>query len=345
MKDVAFRAEWKRVIVEEGKQTFLEGIHMQVLVAVKLDQKMKQHFESSYPEVTFHFSSSKEETEKMVKEAEVLVTGGNGADEASLRTADKLKWIMVISAGVDYLPLDTIAEKGIMLTNANGIHRIQMAEYAISSILAVARNERAFLKKQEQHVWDKNLMIDEITAKKLVVVGAGAIGQEVARLGKAFRMHTIGVSRSGSPKEHFDEMYKQTDIETVLPHADYLISILPSTKETKYFYKENHFDLMPKHGVFLNMGRGDAVATDVLLDALNKEKIKAVVLDVFEEEPLPEDHPFWDHERVILTPHMAGKTPYYTERAMDVFEKNLAVYTDEETEKQYINKIDLDRGY
>ncbi|MFP7171375.1 D-2-hydroxyacid dehydrogenase [Terribacillus sp. FSL K6-0262] len=318
---------------------------MQVLVAVKIDQRMKRHFETSYPDITFHFSSTKEETEERIKEAEILVTGGRGADEASLRKADKLKWIMVISAGVDNLPLELMAQKGIMLTNANGIHRIQMAEYAISSILAVARNERAFLKKQEEHVWDKDLMIDEITAKKLVVVGAGAIGQEVARLGKAFRMHTIGVSRSGSPKEYFDEVYKQKDIDIVLPHADYLISILPSTKETKYFYKENHFDLMPKHAVFLNMGRGDAVATEVLLDALDKEKIKAAVLDVFEEEPLPEDHPFWDHERVVLTPHMAGKSPHYIERAMDIFEKNLTVYTDESAEKQYINKIDLDRGY
>ncbi|MFP7494270.1 D-2-hydroxyacid dehydrogenase [Terribacillus saccharophilus] len=318
---------------------------MQVLVAVKLSEKLKRHFESSYPGVTFQFSSSKEETRELVKEAEVLVTDGHGADEASLQTAKKLKWIMVISAGVDYLPLQTIAEKGIMLTNANGIHRIQMAEYAISSILAVARKEREYLKKQEEHVWDKDLMIDEITAKKLVIVGAGAIGQEVARLGKAFRMHTIGVSRSGSAKEHFDETYKQTDIETVLPYADYLISILPSTRETKYFYKEKHFDLMPKHAVFLNMGRGDAVATEVLLGALNQGKIKAAVLDVFEEEPLPQNHPFWDHERVIVTPHMAGNTPYYTERAMEVFDKNLAVYTEETAEKQFIINIDLDRGY
>jgi phosphoglycerate dehydrogenase-like enzyme len=318
---------------------------MQVLVALKVDQQMKRHFETSYPSVTFHFSTEKDEVAELIKKAEILVTGGRGADEDSIRTADKLKWVHVISAGVDTLPLELMHEKGIMLTNANGIHRIQMAEYAISSILAVARKERDYLKKQEEHVWDKELKIDEITAKKLVVVGAGAIGQEVARLGKAFRMHTIGVSRSGSPKEHFDEVYKQTEIETVLPHADYLISILPSTKETKYFYKKEHFDQMPKHAVFLNMGRGDAVATDVLLEALNQGKIKAAVLDVFEEEPLPEDHPFWDHNRVILTPHMAGQSPHYMERAMDIFEQNLGLYTDDTAEKQYINKIDLNRGY
>jgi phosphoglycerate dehydrogenase-like enzyme len=318
---------------------------MQVLIALKADQQMKQHFESSFPGVTFHFSTEKEEVAEQIKKAEVLVTGGRGADEDSIRAADKLKWIHVISAGVDNLPLELMGEKGIMLTNANGIHRIQMAEYAISSILAVARKERDYLKKQEEHVWDTELKIDEITAKKLVVVGAGAIGQEVARLGKAFRMHTIGVSRSGSPKEHFDEVYKQTEIETVLPYADYLISILPSTKETKFFYKQEHFDQMPKHAVFLNMGRGDAVATDVLLEALNQDKIKAAVLDVFEEEPLPVDHPFWDHPRVILTPHMAGQSPHYMERAMNIFEQNLGLYTEDTKEKKYINKIDLNRGY
>ncbi|MFC2949606.1 D-2-hydroxyacid dehydrogenase [Virgibacillus sediminis] len=314
-----------------------------ILFSAKISQRHQERLKKDYPDLEIIFAEGAEDTYKYIEEADVLVTYGSELEEEMVERAEKLKWMMLLSAGVDKMPYEAVKKKGIPVTNARGIHKIQMSEYAISMLLQTYRGAKQLTKSEQEHHWDRSVKMQEMTARTLLIAGTGAIGQEVARLAKAFQMKTIGVSRSGRAREHFDETYENSRLEELLPDVDAVVSVLPSTKETQYFYTEKHFRLLPDHAVFLNMGRGDAVKEEDLLKAVRNEEIAHAVLDVFEEEPLPEDHPFWEEERVTITPHLAGLSPHYTTRALEIFEKNLQVYLDGIDD--FINLVDLDRGY
>ncbi|WP_067728790.1 D-2-hydroxyacid dehydrogenase [Oceanobacillus damuensis] len=314
-----------------------------ILFSAKISSKHQENLKGKFPDEEFVFSDSKDEKWEHLSKAEVFVTYGSDITEELIRKADRLKWIMVLSAGVDELPFQMLEEKDIVVTNVRGIHKIQMAEYAISMLLQVYRQEKLFMQSENEQKWDKSIRINEITEKTIVIAGTGAIGQEVARLAKAFRIKTIGISRSGNKVDYFDENYRNHEIKQVLPRADFLVSVLPSTPETKGFYTEEHFKSMPDHGVFLNMGRGDAVTSETIGKAIQTGEISHAILDVFEEEPLPEGHPFWKEEKITITPHISGLSPHYVSRAMEIFISNLEIYN--KGNNAFINKINLSRGY
>ncbi|QDP39428.1 D-2-hydroxyacid dehydrogenase [Radiobacillus deserti] len=316
---------------------------MNILSTAKLPEQIKEELLHTYPRMTFHFHSKMEEALPYLKDAEILLTYGEDLNEELIDQATALKWIMVLSAGMDEMPFPCIKERNILVTNSRGIHQIPMAEYAISMLLQVNRQAKTLIENQRNHVWDRRVNMTEISGSTMTIVGSGAIGQELARLAKAFRMKTIGISRSGQAKEYFDEVYPSTEIHKALPEADFVVSILPSTQETHYFYQTEHFQHMKESAIFLNMGRGDAVRSEVLLEALKTDQIAHAVLDVTDPEPLPTNHPLWDQPNVTITPHLSGKSVHYLPRAIAIFKHNLNVYLD--GKGTYENEIDPDRGY
>lgn len=314
-----------------------------IVFSAKISDKHKEKLHDDFPDQRFIFAQDREEVREHIGDADVLVTYGSEVDEELIGKALKLKWIMILAAGVERLPFELLDKKGIIVTNAKGVHRVQMAEYAISMLLQVYRQEKILFENEKRRVWDNSIKIKEITEKTIVIAGTGAIGQEVARLAKAFRMKTIGISRSGKEVEYFDENHTDEGLEKVLPEADFLVSVLPSTAETKGFFTYGHFEKMPAHGVFLNMGRGDAVSNDDILRAVQNKEIAHAVLDVAEDEPLSEDHPFWAEENITITPHISGLSPDYMKRAMRIFSGNLIKHLHGDDELN--NRIDLTRGY
>lgn len=316
---------------------------MHVLFSTDIPEELQQELINNYSSVTFTFANDDKQVEKEISTAEVFVTFGSRLNEDLLQKAHQLKWIMVLSAGVDRLPFNKIKEKNIIVTNTRGIHKTQMAEYAISMLLQVYRDEKKIFQQEMNKEWNKSLNIQEITGKTILVAGTGAIGQEVARLAKAFRMATIGLSRRGLPAEHFDETIQKQDLDQYLPTADFLVSVLPSTSETKGFFTLEHLQKLPKHALFLNMGRGDVISEEDLLLAIKQEEIAHIILDVFPEEPLPREHPFWEEDKITITPHISGRSPHYMQRAMEIFRQNLSMYIDQG--KPTINQIDLNERY
>lgn len=314
-----------------------------ILFSAKVASKHQEKLKVTFPSQDFEFYESMTEAKQYLNRAEVLVTYGGDLTDELMEQTKNLRWIMVISAGLDQLPLKAIEEKDILVTNASGIHKIPMAEYVISMLLQVYRQAKLLHEKESEKIWEHRAHMQEITGKTMVVAGTGAIGQEVARLAKAFHMKTYGISRSGRTVECFDENHQTEHLKKVLPQADFVVSVLPSTEETKGLFTYEHFQLLPDHAVFLNMGRGDVVHGDDLLKAIREKEIAHAVLDVFEEEPLPADHPFWQEENVTVTPHLSGHSPHYITRALDIFEQNLQIYLDGKNE--YVNKIDVTRGY
>jgi len=316
---------------------------MFVLTSAKIRRDLREKLVEANPSVTYQFCESMEEAEEYLPKADVLLTHGNGLDEQKIEEAVNLKWIMILSAGVDGLPFNKIEEKGITVTNVRGIHKTQMGEYAISMLLQVCRQAKILIDQERSHDWSRKLNITEISGKTMMVVGTGAIGQEVARLAKAFQMQTIGVSSSGQPKEFLDEVYKASEGMEKVGEADFIVSVLPSTSDTKDFFKKEHFERMKSTAIFLNMGRGDVVSSTVLLNALQNREIYHAVLDVFDQEPLPAAHPFWEMPNVTITPHISGMSPEYQSRAIAIYEQNLEAFL--HGNQDYINLVDPRKGY
>jgi phosphoglycerate dehydrogenase-like enzyme len=317
---------------------------MMILFSAEITEQEQERLRGSFPEQTFTFCSNMKEAAHYLPEAEILATFGEDLNGELVQSASQLKWVMVLSAGMDLIPFKEISDRGILVTNSRGIHKTPMAEYAISMLLQVYRQEKLLMKRETEHIWGRPYInIREISGKTILIAGTGAIGQEVARLAKAFQMKTYGISRSGRSKEYFDETYRTDEMERLLPEADFVVSVLPSTKETKGLFTFKHFQLLPDHAVFLNMGRGDLVSGEDLRKAVQEQEIAHAVLDVMEEEPLPADHPLWQEENITITPHVSGVSVHYMPRALGIFERNLRTYFGEQS--NYENEVDVIQGY
>ncbi|GGD02476.1 glycerate dehydrogenase [Thalassobacillus devorans] len=317
---------------------------MLVLSAIKnVKEDIRNRLEADFPELDFSFCHGIEEAKAELPEAEIFITYGEDLSDELIKQAKNLKWIMVLSAGMEKMPFSQIDKQGILVTNARGIHAIPMAEYTFTMLLQAARQGKKVIAHEQAHIWDRKVVMNEITGKTLVVLGTGAIGQETARLAQAFRMRTIGVSKTGKLKPYFDETHPSDNWKHVLSKADFVVAVMPSTPETIEFVKPEHFEKMPAHSIFLNMGRGDLVKTETVLEAVRNGEIAHAVLDVFEEEPLPEDHVLWEEENITVTPHVSGVSPQYQYRGFDIFSDNLERYL--QGQEEFINKIDPKRGY
>lgn len=307
-------------------------------------QELIERLENRFPAVTFSFYEDIDLVpSKEWASAEVLITYGEDLAPHHIHEASSLQWIMVTSAGMELMPLKELDERNILVTNAKGIHKIPMAEYTISMMLQTARSTKKLIENEAIGKWERNTPISEIHGKTIAILGAGAIGGEIARLASAFSMRILGVNSSRRAVPFIDEMFTLNELDSVLPQADFVVSVLPSTTETRRFLEDKYFSMMKNSAVFLNVGRGDLVAENVLIHALESGEIAHAILDVFEVEPLPQDHPFWKMENVTVTPHLSSRTKGYQPRALEIFQHNLHVFLHGGSD--YQNIIDVKRGY
>jgi phosphoglycerate dehydrogenase-like enzyme len=280
---------------------------------------------------------------KHLPDVEILIIFVAKFDAELLGAAPNLKWIQAITAGVDSLPLKEINDRGIILTNARGIHKIQMAEFAMAAIINFARNFHLIHRNQINGLWDRSVPQAEIYGKIVGIIGLGSIGEEIARKASFFGMRVLGVQKNPRPIKYVDRVYEVKEMDEVFRKSDYVINLLPLTAGTRKLIDRRYFDSMKKTACFINIGRGPTVNQTDLVDALKSNRIAGLVADVYEEEPLPEDSPLWQLENVILTPHIAGVSPNYVKRAMDVITHNLKVYVSQSGEM--INVVDCSNGY
>ncbi|WP_102347628.1 D-2-hydroxyacid dehydrogenase [Bacillus sp. Marseille-P3661] len=316
---------------------------MKILTTFRVKSIIKDKLIKTYKNTEFTFHASMKDAIEDLKNAEVLITYGEDLNDEIIDSAQKLKWIMVLSAGIEKLPFEAIKRKGILVTNAKGIHKTPMAEYTISMMLQVARNTKKIIENEQHRNWDRSVKMVELAEKTITILGTGAIGSEIARLAKAFRMNVLGINRSGKLPEFFDEVFTLDKSVKAFENSDFIVSVLPSTSETQQLFTRDLFKLMKKQPIFINIGRGDVVEESVLLEMLQTGNISHAVLDVFEKEPLAESHPFWKLENVTVTPHISGLSSHYQPRGFEIFEYYLQQYIS--GNKQYKNIIDLDRGY
>ncbi|WP_397539994.1 D-2-hydroxyacid dehydrogenase [Rummeliibacillus pycnus] len=302
---------------------------------------LKEDLLHEFPEQDFIFRNSVEED--ILKTADILVTYGEDLTERHIEIANQLQWIMVFSAGLEKMPLSEIANRGITVSNVRGIHKVPMAESVIAHILAYNRSLQWIYEKERNAEWNRKSKSKELRDSTALILGPGAIGGEIGRILQCFGVKTIGCNRSGKNADYMNGMIKFDELTTVLPEADIVISVLPSTKETHHLLGAEHFKVMKDSAIFMNFGRGDLVATDVLQEALLQKDIAYAVCDVFEEEPLPKDHPFWTMDNITVSPHVSSHSSRYLERSFDMFKPNLKKWL--KGDKQLENIINPQKGY
>lgn len=254
-----------------------------------------------------------------------------------------LKWVHSFSAGVDRVLTEYIKDSNILISNSSGIHKTPIAEHIIGFMLMFTRRFYHTFQNQQKHIWEKDYTLGELYNKNVLIVGAGEIGMEAARLAHAFGAHVMAVTRSQKPKPDFvDAMGLDADLNTMLHLADFVVISLPHTPETHHFFDARRFALMKPDAVIINIGRGSIINEQDLIEALRQNVIGGAALDVTEKEPLPPDSPLWNMENVIITPHHSGLSDQYMNRAIDLFCKNLSAFLKGQSLLTEVNK---DLGY
>ncbi|CAM3926163.1 D-2-hydroxyacid dehydrogenase [Alkalicoccus chagannorensis] len=316
---------------------------MTIIVAQNIDDSWKKTLQEAAPDHRIITGRDQEHWEKEIHEAEVIA-GWKPQMEALLPEDAPLQWIQTWSAGVDHLPLDRYEAKGWMVTSANGVHAYPISETIFMFLLGWTRKLGSYVRQQQLQQWHHAGLNDELHGKTMMLFGLGAVGEETARIGDAFRMNVIGVRRSGKSSPYASEVLTLQEAAERIAEADVVVNTLPLTNETMDWFDKNTFERMKADAFFVNIGRGSTVVEKDLIEALEAGTIAGAGLDVFEQEPLPEDHPFWQMEQVMMTPHTAGSTRYYHDRVLEqIFLPNLKSWL--ENKEPGINRVSFDAGY
>jgi len=251
-----------------------------------------------------------------------------------------LKWVHSLGAGVDrYMALGDKWPDGVLLTRTITSFGQKISEYTLSYMLKELQLHDTCRDQQGRGEW-KMVSPRSLDEMKIVVFGTGEIGQELARILAFFGVQVDGVSRSGTNKDHFCKVISLEEVDdSCLRNADFIINTLPLTEETEGLFDERLFGQL-NQAVFVNVGRGGTVNHGALLDALDRGVLKAAVLDVFEEEPLPTGSPLWSHPGVTVTPHISAITT--PEEAVVCFLETLEAV---ESGGELRNRVDVGRGY
>lgn len=251
-----------------------------------------------------------------------------------------LRWVHFLSAGVEKIWAMDYDWSGLILTKSSGVHAAPMSEYAIGAMLYFAKQFDNFGEHSQKSIWQRN-WLSELTGRQLVVVGMGSVGVAVAERARAFGMIVSGVARTPRVLAAF-KVSGLDALPNMIKDADYVVITLPLTQSTKNLVDDRFFDQLKIGAVFIDMSRGGVVSEDAVVSALDRGVLRGVALDVFEEEPLPRESRLWGRRNALITPHVAGTTPLYLERALKIFEANVAAFRDGQP---LLTEVDLVAGY
>jgi len=258
--------------------------------------------------------------------------------------APKLKWVHTMAAGIEGILFPELIASPVPLTNGRGVFKLSLAEFAIAAMLFFAKDLRRLVHSQEAGVWDQ-ADVDELRGATLGVVGFGEIGSRTARLAKAFGMRVMALRRRpelSSGDELVDRAFGPAELQPMLSACDYVLVSSPLTAETRGMIGEAELRAMKPTAVLINVGRGPVVREAALVEALEERRIRGTALDVFDVEPLPAGHPFYQLSNVLLSPHCADHTRTWQNDAMEFFLENFERYRKGEP---LLNVVDKQSGY
>ena len=282
--------------------------------------------------------------QQFLPEAEVLLGWNFRAKDLqqTWHLAEQLRWVQWSGAGVDAVLFPEFVASDVRLTNVRGVFDRAMAEYTLGLILAFAKGMVETMAAQTAHRWSYRLT-EQTLGQKVLVVGVGSIGRAIGRLLKQAGFEVSGVGRSardGDPD--FEQVYGVDTLVQSLETADYVVLIPPLTDQTRGLFGTAEFSAMKTTARFINLGRGELVDEAALIAALTSGAIAGAGLDVFSNEPLPENSPFWDLKNCIVSPHMSGDYHGFKETVAEVFLDNFEHYRQG---RELVNLVDKTLGF
>jgi len=268
---------------------------------------------------------------------------------AEVRAGKNLKWVGVMSAGVERVlfPLDgtrDLQRSNIILTNNKIVQGPEIADHALAMLLMLSRNLYALYRNDQQQIWNpKSFHGIELRGKTAVVIGVGGIGTQIAIRANAFGMTVIGVDPEDKPFLPFIQRVVKPDLlDEVIPLADAVFISVPDTPKSHKMMGAREFDLMKKNSYFIAVSRGGIYDMPGLVKGLDERRLAGAGVDVTDPEPLPKDHPLWKFENAIVTPHIAGRSDQDAERMVGTIKDNLRRFLDG---KPLVNVVDKQKGY
>ena len=262
---------------------------------------------------------------------------------AVLRHASRLAWLQApaIAPPAGYYYPELVAHP-LVVTNFRGIFNEHIAAHIMAFVLAFARGLHRYIRLQLEHRWAPAPLdtgVVHLPGSTALIVGVGGIGAETATKCAAFGMRVIGVdARRRDCPSGVSEMHAPDRLDELLPRADFVVLTMPHTPETEGLFDTTRFGRMKRSAFFINIGRGKTTRLDALVDALRAGTIAGAGLDVFEEEPLPVDHPLWSAPNVLLTPHTAGFGPYLDKRRLDIIVDNARRFVEHQPLRNVVDK-------
>lgn len=258
------------------------------------------------------------------------------------QSATELEWIHVAAAGVDSLLFDELRDSNITVTNAHGAFDVPIAEFVLASILAHDKQLHRSKELQRNAQW-QHRELQQTAGQRALVVGTGGIGRATARLLRAAGLQVTGAGRTvRESDEDFGTVIASSELAQHVGEVDHLVLIAPLTTETRGLLDRDVLEHMKPSAHVINVGRGALVDEPALLDALHEGSVAAASLDVFEQEPLPRDHPFWAMPTVHISAHMSGDVIGWRTTLAEQFRDNLGRWLRHETLQ---NEVDKHLGY
>ena len=310
-----------------------------VLLLLALPEKVRMQYlqgiREKFPDLQVDMVEHVSKIDPYIASADVLITfGPHLAARAGQVFADakRLKWVQALGTGVDNIADRPELGKDVLVTNIHGIHGATVSEAAFMVMLALARDLPRAVRNQDKHAWDR-WSARLLAGKTVGIFGVGAIAAALAPKCKAFGMKVIGISSSVRKVAGFDQMRSRDELRQVVAELDYLVLLTPYTAETHNIIDAQVLSAMKPTGFLINLARGGVVDEAALVMALSAGKLAGAALDVFSQEPLPQDSPLWSTKNLIITPHLGGLHDEYVNDALPVIEKNLRCFLAGDTGK------------
>ena len=284
--------------------------------------KYYNHLRAKFPELTVNMVDHHSKVGPYIETADILVSFGVQLADHVYKEGRNLKWIQALGTGVDGITDQPSLRGDVLVTNMHGLHGDSMPESAILSMLAFARNLPRSLRNQGRRKWER-FPTGLLKGKTVGILGVGAIAESLAPRCKTFGMTVVGITSAKREVAGIDRMFPRDELVQAVRDLDFLVVLTPFTPETRGILGAKVFAAMRPRSFLVNLARGGVVDDNALLEALRQGRIAGAALDVFAVEPLPEDHPFWGMENVIVTPHLGGFHDQYAEQALPTVEENL----------------------
>tara|TARA_B100001013_G_scaffold43894_1_gene23156 strand:+ start:1839 stop:2795 length:957 start_codon:yes stop_codon:yes gene_type:complete len=295
------------------KDTFDEALNEDEILLLNREGKLSQG--TGVPEVIF---VSYEIMFKMLKD--------DFYNNNFIELVDGCKFIQASWAGIESEAAQELIKRCDLYSHGGGIHAITIATYIFAQMLRKVKDIDAHIVLQKNKEWRQMTSVGELTDMVIGIAGYGGIGQEVARLGKAFRMEILATKRTPVSSDYLDRLYKPSEINEMLGLCDFVVDCLPATNETLGTFSLDQFKAMKPSSMFINVGRGETVSEEDLHIALTSGEIECAALDVTDPEPLDLNSPLWELENCFITPHDSAWGPRAPDRAVEVFLSNLERY-------------------